>query len=97
MAPTPAPFDLNLNSSAPAPLRLRSGSTPAPLQTKICFKSLIFFVPKKYLDRCKTKNSLFSLQDNIRNHYFYKTFKKLLEPGAALIYASSDSSFIPIF
>jgi len=43
----------------------------------------------------KPKNQLFSLQDNIKNHYFLQKFSKLLKPEAALIYASSGP--IPIF
>jgi len=37
MAPTPAVFDVNFAGS---------GSAPAPLQTKICYKSLIFVYRK---------------------------------------------------
>jgi len=32
------------------------------------------------------------LKDNIKNHYFLQNFKKLLDTGASLIYATSDSS-----
>jgi len=54
MAPTPALFDLKFagSSSAPAPL----GSAPAPLQTKICYKSLILCTEKIFGSMQNQKN-----------------------------------------
>jgi len=65
MVPTPPPFDLNFAGF---------GSSPAPLRTKICYKSLIFVYRKSILITAKPKKYLFNLQDNIKNHYFLQNF-----------------------
>jgi len=47
---------------------------PAPLRTKICYKSLTFVNRKNISITAKPKNYLFILQDNIKNHYFLQNF-----------------------
>jgi len=86
MAPTLAPFDLNFAGS---------GSAPAPLQTKICYKSLIFMYRKSISITAEPKKNSFLSCKIISKIIIFKKILRLLELGAALIYASSDS--IPTF
>jgi len=78
MALTPAPFDLNFAGSGFAP------NKNLLLVTNFC-------VPKKYFDHCKTKKFSFLACKIISKIIIFSKLLKLLEPGAALIYASSDS------
>jgi len=65
MALTPAPFDLNLAGS---------GSAPAPLRTKICYKSLIFVYRKKIQSLQNKKISFLACNIISKIIIFYKIF-----------------------